>query len=274
MSCKTIIVHAEPGPGSDARIQLAVEAAALFDARLIGLGAQAFYPVFASGYAVADGAVIEAMRERIIADLPIAEQRFRDLTKGVKAGVRWISGMDFPAKELALHARAADLIVSSRPKHHGGTAYAPSPSDLVMEAGTPVLFAAEPGKPLNIERIVVGWKDSRESRRALNDSLPWLKRAQEVILVEIDGDLSPAIERQSLEEIVERLALHGVACKTELVGRTRGTVADELEHAANRHGAEMIVTGAYGHARWREWALGGVTEDLLAASSKCVLFSH
>lgn len=274
MTCKTIIVHAEPGPGSDARIQLAVEAAALFGAKLIGIGAQAFNPVYASGYAVADGAVVEAMRARIIADLPIAEERFRALAKDVEAGVRWISGMDFPARELALHARGADLIVSSRMAHHGGSSYAPAPSDLVMEAGTPVLFAAEPGRPLNAERIVVGWKDSRESRRALNDALPWMKRAKAVTVVDIGGDMSAAVDGQGLEEIAERLALHGVPVTTETVPRSRGTIADDLEHAADRHGAEMMVIGAYGHARLREWALGGVTEDLLATSSKCVLFSH
>jgi nucleotide-binding universal stress UspA family protein len=274
MSYKTILVHVEPGPGSDARIQLAVEVAAQFDAALIGLGAEAFNPVFSSGYAAANGAVIEAMRDRIIADLPIAEQRFRELAAGVKAGARWISGMDFPARELAVHVRGADLIVASRPGKHSNPAYAPAPADLVMEAGAPVLFSAEAVGALKAERIVVGWKDSRESRRALSDSLPFLKRAKHVAVVEIEGDVRPAAERTGLREIAERLARHGVSVETETIGRSRATVADDLEHAATRHGADLLVAGAYGHARLREWILGGVTEDLLAASSKCVLFSH
>jgi nucleotide-binding universal stress UspA family protein len=274
MSYKTILVHVEPGPGSDVRIQLAVEVATMFDAALIGLGAEAVYPMYSAGYAAANGAMIEAMRERIVADLPIAEQRFRDLAAGVKAGARWISGIDFPAKELALHARAADLIVASRPAKHASSAYSPSPSDLVMEAGAPVLFAAEPSAALVADRIVVGWKDTRESRRALSDALPLLKRAQQVVVVEIDGDLRPTPQRSDLNEIAERLARHDVRVETEVVARSGPTIADDLEHAASRHGADMIVTGAYGHARLREWILGGVTEDLLAASSKCVLFSH
>lgn len=274
MTYKTVLVHAEPGEGSDTRVQLAVEVAAQYDAMVIGLGAQAFYPVFSSGYAAADGAVIEAMRERIIADLPIAEKRFRELTAGVKGGVRWIGGMDYPAKELALHARSADLIVASRPQKHASSSYAPTPSDLVMEAGAPVLFASDPSKPFDASRIVVGWKDTRESRRALSDALPMLQRAEEVVVVEIDGDIKPLAERAGLEEIAARLARHGVRVRTETAARSRATIADDLEHAAARHGAEVIVTGAYGHPRLREWILGGVTEDLLAASSKCVLFSH
>jgi nucleotide-binding universal stress UspA family protein len=274
MSYKTILVHVEPGPGSDARVQLAVDVAAQFDAVVIGLGAEAFYPVFSSGYAAADGAVIEGMRERILADLPIAEQRFRELAAGVKAGIRWISGMDFPAKELALHVRAADLIVASRPQKHTNSAYSPTPTDLVMEAGAPVLFATEPGQPLVAERVVVGWRDTRESRRALSDSLPFLKRAKQVVVVEIEGEPQPAVERTGLAEISERLQRHGVTVETEVVSRSRAAVADDLEHAATRHGADLLVSGAYGHTRLREWILGGVTEDLLAASSKCVFFSH
>lgn len=274
MSYKTILVHVEPGPGSDARVKLAVEVAAMFDAAVIGVGAEAFYPVFSSGFAASNGAVIEAMRERIIADLPIAEERFRSLAAGVKAGVRWIGGMDFPAKELALHARAADLIVSSRAGKHSNTAFSPAASDLVMEAGAPVLFTAEPPKPLIADRVLVGWKDTRESRRALSDSLPLLKRAQQVIVVEIEGDLRPAAHRADLKDVADRLARHGVKVATEVVTRSKATIADDLEHAATRHGADLVVTGAYGHARLREWMLGGVTEDLLATSSKCVLFSH
>jgi len=274
MSYRTILVHVEPGSGSDARVRLAVEVAAMFDATVIGLGAEAFYPVFSSGFAVANGAMIETMRERVIADLPIAEQRFRDLASGVQAGVRWIGGLDFPAKELALHARAADLIVASRPHKHVSSAFAPSPPDLVMEAGAPVLFAAEPSAPLIAERVVVGWKDTRESRRALTDSLPLLKRARHVTVVEIEDDPRASTLGGGLKEITERLSRHGVRVETETVARSKATIADDLEHAAARHGADVIVTGAYGHARLREWMLGGVTEDLLATSSKCVLFSH
>lgn len=272
MSCKTILVHAEPGSGSDSRVRLAVEAAALFDARVIGVGAQAFHPVFASGYAGADAAVFEGMRARIIADMPVAEQRFHELTGEVTAGVGWVSGMDEPARALAVHARGADLIVSSRPR--AGADQAPSLADLIMEAGAPVLVAADPARPLNAERILVAWKDGRAARRALSDAMPWLKRAKAVVVVAVSGDASDAIDNAGLAEIVERLARRGVAATAETAPRRRATIAEELEQAASRHGAEMIVAGAYGHSRFREWVLGGVTEDLLAASSKCVLFSH
>ena len=59
-----------------------------------------------------------------------------------------------------------------------------------------------------------------------------------------------------------------------MVIKGRGAIADALEETATRRGADLIVVGAYGHSRLREWALGGVTEDFIAASSKHILFSH
>src|SRR5277367_4530889 len=128
MSFKTILVHAEPGSVCDRRVRLAVRVADMFDAALTGLGAEAFGPMFASGYATVDGAVIEAVRERIAADLPAAEKRFRELTTG-RSAVDWIEAEEYPDKMLALHARGADLIVAGRPARGESAIFAAKPTD-------------------------------------------------------------------------------------------------------------------------------------------------
>jgi len=143
-----------------------------------------------------------------------------------------------------------------------------------MEAGGPVLLAADNDVRFSGERIIVAWKDSRESRRALGDSLPFLMRAQSVVVVGVSGDANTVVDQGGMKDVVRRLSRHGVAAALEVVPRGKGTVADALDAVASRHAADLIVTGAYGHSRLREWALGGVTEDLIAASSKFVLFSH
>src|SRR5580700_5736258 len=115
MSYKTILVHAEPGHAADRRVAAAIALADTFDAALIGLGAEAFEPVYASGYAIADGAIYEAIRERIQKDVPAAERRFRCQTSEMKQPAFWVTGVQDPCSELIIHARAADLIVASRP---------------------------------------------------------------------------------------------------------------------------------------------------------------
>ncbi len=273
MSYKTLLVQAEPTERGDDRLRLAVDVAAMFDARLIGLASEGFFPVFSTGVAVADGAVIEAVRQRIAADLPVAEQRFRDLAKTVAAGVDWLTGYDYPATELIAHAYAADLVIASRPAKGYGPAFAAPAADLVLMCGTPVLFTASEGGRLKAENVLLAWKNTRESRRALADALPFLMRAHKVTVVGVSGD-DDSVEQAELEGVARRLARHGVDARTLVVHKTHDGIAATLEDVAEQVGADLIVMGAYGHTRFQEWVLGGATEDMLAASSRFILFSH
>jgi nucleotide-binding universal stress UspA family protein len=226
-----------------------------------------------TGYAASDGMVIEAVRERIAADLPIAEQRFRSLTQGVADGVDWLTGYDYPAVEIARHARGADLVVASRPTRGCNPAFAAPAADVVLEAGAPVLMVGDIGAPLRAEHVLVAWKNTRESRRALADAMPFLMRAHKVTVLVVSGE-SEEVEQVGLHEVAARLARHGVDVDTLVAPKGKGTVAETIERTANRLQADLIVMGAYGHSRLQEWVLGGVTEDLLAASPHTVLFSH
>jgi nucleotide-binding universal stress UspA family protein len=252
---------------------LAEQVADLFDASLTGLGAEAFGPMLTSDYAIVDGAVIEAIRERIAEDLPAAEKHFRELTAG-RQNLDWVAGEDYPDRLLALYARGADLIVAGRPARGESGSFAAKPAELIMEAGAPVLLAADSDVRFHGERVIVGWKDTRESRRALADSLPFLTRARKVVVVSVMGEAHVGGDQAGLRDVARRLARHGVEAAVEMVPKGKASVAEALEDAANRHMADLIVTGAYGHSRLREWMLGGVTEDFIASCSKFVLFSH
>ena len=273
MTFKTLLVHADAGPGCDRRVRLAVRTAAMFDAAVVGLGAEALSGLFASGDAMADAVMMEAARERVAEDLPAAETHFHQLADG-KAAVSWLADVGYPDAMLSLHARCADLIVTSRPTKHENAASAPRIADLVLSAGAPVLVCADRDAEFSAERVVVGWKDTRESRRALADSLPFLTRAKQVFVVSVSEDPDQDAPSAALEEVTARLARHGVNALAETAPRGHGMVVEALEDAANRHGADLIVVGAYARSRLQEWLLGGVTEDLAASSSKFVLFSH
>lgn len=273
MSYKTILVHADPSPGCDRRVKLAMQVAEQFDASLTGVGAEAFDPVVGSGYGIADGAVLEAVRQRVAIDLPAAERRFRELTAG-RHGDMWAACEDYPARVMAMEARGADLIVADRPPHGESSTFAAKPAELIMEAGVPVLMAADGDAAFSGERIIIAWKDTRASRRALADSLPFLKRAQGVAIVAVSGDADTVVDQAGMRDVARRLARHGVEAAIEVVPKGKRAVAEVLENAASRRSADLIVTGAYGHSRMREWMLGGVTEDFLAASSKFLLLSH
>ena len=121
--------------------------------------------------------------------------------------------------------------------------------------------------------MVVAWKDTRESRRAVTDALPFLKLARKVVVVAIDSDGSPP-SSNALAQVAQRLARHDVQATTEETPKGHGTVTEAIEDAARRHGADLIVAGAYGRSHLQEWWLGGVTEDLVMSCPKFVLLSH
>ena len=127
---------------------------------------------------------------------------------------------------------------------------------------------------LEAARIIVGWKDTREARRALRDALQFLQRAEAVTIVEVGDEETEARARARAADVARYLGRHKVQVGPSIAARTKGGVADELIRLAKVEGADLIVAGAYGHSRLGEWAFGGVTRDLLASSPVCCLLSH
>jgi nucleotide-binding universal stress UspA family protein len=127
---------------------------------------------------------------------------------------------------------------------------------------------------LRAERVVIGWKDSREARRALQDSLPLLHEAKFVAVVEVCEKGIEAIARRRVDDVAGYLTRHRISVGSVLAAHAEGSVADELLRVAKAEGADLIVTGAYGHSRLGEWIFGGVTRDLLASSPVCCLLAN
>ena len=145
--------------------------------------------------------------------------------------------------------------------------------DFVMQAGRPCLIVPAEAEALSLDHVVVGWKDSRETRRAISDALPLLQAADRVTIVEIadKDDLDAANGR--LADVAGWLKRHGIDA-TPVTAASTGDDAARLDAIAREQGATLLVAGAYGHSRVREWALGGVTRDLLLRAGRCALVSH
>jgi len=121
---------------------------------------------------------------------------------------------------------------------------------------------------------MVAWKDTREARRAVADALPLLQRAQTVIIAAAAKGADDAAADPSLGPISDYLGRHGVAAVVEGVVDDGEHVGRRLVRAAQGLGAQLVVAGAYGHSRAREWAFGGVTEHLIQHSPLASLMSH
>jgi len=282
MGYAALMVHADPDAAAEARIRLAADLADRFDAALIGFASGAVMPAPGNVPILAPSVVVEVFEaepQRLEAELSAAHERFRAVVaerEGRRTG--WRSFLDHPVQALAREARAADLLVLGRDREalKQEPYRAVDVGDALMQAGRPILVVPPAVSALDARRILVAWKDAREARRAVADALPLLTRAEEVLVLEVTrGDAEEGEQaRRRVEDVAALLARHGATARGEAVEQRGRAVADELLLAAERHGADLIVAGGYGHARLREWAFGGVTRDLLARSTKCCLLSH
>ena len=277
MSYKTLMVYADEGLDSDTRITLACDLAKVFEARLIGVSGSAPVPPpmgdpYLGGATM--GESLTLYRDLAEANVTRAETRFHELADDRIADGEWRGHIGFPAELIIEQSRAADLLILGR-RTDRAPFYGPDPADVLMAAGRPVMVVppAAPRTPIGWP-AVIAWSDSREARRAVAAAVPMLRQTGAAHVLEICDDGETDEARARLADVVAWLGRHGIAAEGAVRGRGEESCADAILKFADENSAGLIVAGGYGHARLREWALGGVTQALLDHSPVCLLLSH
>lgn len=271
----SILVHIEPAGISRSRLECAAQLARRFNARLIGIAAgQPRAPMVDSYGGVAIAVDMEAEEEGIRTEFRNSEASFRNSPAVNGLQIEWRSVIGFPEDVLERESRAADIIVLGRDPARLGVFRSADPGDVLMRAGRPVLVVPEGARSLEAKHIVVAWTDTREARRACLDALPLLQAADAVSVIEVVDQSDIETAKARVTDVATFLGRHGVKAKAEPCVCAERSVADALILAAEQRGADLIVAGAYGHTRLREWVFGGVTADLLARSPKCSFLAH
>jgi nucleotide-binding universal stress UspA family protein len=269
------MVHLEPGHSNADLLKVTGDLAERFDARVIGIVAcREMQFVYGDGYIPAD--LIDQDRGQLEKKIKEAEAEFRSMLLTRVRTLEWRSGIMFtPLSEyIGPEVRSADLVITGIGS--GGMLDASRTvniGDLVMQVGRPVLIVPAAADKLNLEQVIIAWKDTRETQRAAFDALPLLKTAAHVTVVEISADEELAAARTHIEDVVGWLKWHGVVAESHS-SPSIGDDASLLNAIAREQGAGVIVAGAYGHSRMREWVLGGVTRDLLLRAEHFALLSH
>ena len=203
-----------------------------------------------------------------------AEARFRAAIGGRARDVEWRCALERPDEYVAREARAADLIIAGsnrdgvlidRMRHL-------DPSDLVMVAGRPLFLVPPEADYLKLNSVLVAWKDTREARRAVVDALPLLHKAKDVNVVEIvEGDASRSAAENRVNDVAAWLKRHDILAFPKVMHAA--SEADQIDRIWKAE-ADLVVAGAYGHARVREWVFGGVTRNLITRSNRCSFLAH
>ena len=277
MSYATLTVQLELGRSNAAPLRVTRILAGKMGAAVTGLAAaQPIQWVVGDGFYGAD--IVQQDTRLLEEEAKAAEQEFHEAMDGGGAALDWKLAVTlYPLSDkIAALTADADLIVAGIDHGDGGSVKSARQvdlGDLACQAGRPLLAVPLSVKHFDFRRALVAWKETREARRALADALPLLRKMERVEVVEIAGEADHDAARAGVDRVVGWLGRHGIVASGAVVS-PEGNDADHLLSIAAKRGAELIVAGAYGHSRLREWVLGGVTRDLLRRSRRCLFLSH
>jgi nucleotide-binding universal stress UspA family protein len=187
--------------------------------------------------------------------------------QGSAATLAWVERRSF-LNETLHQARYHDLVVMGR-DHERPAEHIKS---IVMQSGRPVLLAP-PRPALTIGRhVAIAWKPGAESARAAAATTALLTKAERVTILAV-AEQDDDVARLAAEDLAGSLGWHGIRAEVR-VQPANGPTGPMLQEMAHESDADLLVMGAYGHSRLREYIFGGVTEAMIAACSLPVLLFH
>src|SRR5450830_1250204 len=284
MSYRTIVVHVDHARHAEERMRQAAMLAAASNAHLVGSAFTGLsrYAASAAGLelrmlAPAEMAAFRARSESML-------DRFDSIAAaaGVTSVERRLQD-DEPGGGLALQARYADLVVLSQSDPDDpACAHLPGglPEQVVLDGGRGVLILPFTSQPVPLgQRVLIAWDGSLEATHAVYHALPLLRGAGLAVISTFGadgadgGDGGDGAGSEPGADLAQYLSRHGIQCVVRQASWPLTDGADLLSLAADVQ-ADLIVMGCYGHSRFREIMLGGVTQSILRSMTVAVLMSH
>lgn len=284
MKIRNILVEVSQGTPSAARLQTALNLAGVLGSRVTALFVVPhFVPstmmagtVHGGWYAGAQ--IIEQYRQDALKSAEEAKQASMQIAEKNSMELDWIAVEGDVADVTADAARYHDILMVGVPDTVNEPKFYDSDlGSILMKSGRPVVVVpgVEPMLEKVPEIVMIAWDGGRESTKAVLESMPFLEQARSVLIVSVwkRKEQKKALTEQA-ELLAQYLATHEIDASAHVVKREDRSTARQLVDFADSKGVELIVMGAYGHSRFQELVLGGVTRDILHNASVPVLFAH
>jgi nucleotide-binding universal stress UspA family protein len=280
---KTVTVFLDASPSGRKRAAHAVTLAQRWGAHLVGVhvvfAGVALHPStsYVRGACAIDQVIIDEQELDAVAEAAsvLLGKHFRALcVRAHISGEFRAIRRGHAAEDAILRSLHSDLVVVGHPEPHG-LPEDMSPERILLASGVPLLIVpnAWDGETIG-QRVLIGWNATRQARRAVSDAMVFLVTAQSVTVLVVDP-LGPPLHREEPgAEIARQLARHGVDVDVEQAASHGSPIAQVILGYAARSASDLLVVGAYSHARLRELVLGGTTRTLLARMPVPVLISR
>lgn len=275
MTIKDVLVHVDTQTGADARLALAVDLAARNKAFLTGLHVKAdiVIPVVES-YAALPPDFIEDQYREIDERAAAAKSKFDAAVRKADIKSEWRVARGLAADVVRNQARYSDLVIVGQTdpeSAEGGD----MPDGVLLGSGRPTLIVPYVGVPKTFAKnVMIAWDDSAPATRAIHDALPLIVGADKVTVVAVNAETTGDHGEIPCADICLHLARHGIKAEAVSLHAEDVAVADILLARAFDLGCDLMVMGSYGHSRWREFVLGGATDQMLKSMTVPVFMSH
>lgn len=266
-----------PTPNSDAVAANAVNMAANLNGTLHALALDADIPV-----------VTNAM-SNLILDVPKLVREVEDLSKqrgdhllaevknaadaiGLEVTTQTLlPRMGFLHEAAAVRARYFDYVLYGW--EAGNDTGLATAETLIFQAGRPTILLPELREITQINHVAIAWDGGRAASRAASDARYLIHKAKQVTVVAVTGE-KPIEDDLGPERLVAHLGAKGINAKVAKVHYSGSGISGLLQETALNEGAEMLVMGAFGHSRFREFVLGGATREILLNLQLPALLAH
>ncbi len=277
MSYQDLLIHVPRSIHWPKHLPQAAQAARLFGARVTGIQVVEAFPPLSVPEAPGMAAALQQQIEQEFQRASGGGEEFRAqmASLGVE-GARWMAVEGDISRALVHAGAASDLIVLGvdRDDFRSG---ADTVAQTVIEAAMPCLVFPETASaaPFQLGTVVLAWNGSLEAMRAIHDALPMLRDAADVVvLAGATRDYPMTLPHPPVVDLHEYLAHHRIGAREVKLEESAGPIGPALVDAATRLGASLVVMGAYGRSRLREWIFGGATRHLLRHSPVPLLLRH
>ena len=289
MTIATILCPVDGLPGSEAALEAAIAVGRTFNAHVtllhVEVPPESAVPMVGEGMT---GAVIEEIMEsarknaqeraktaRALFDRHCAEPglALAEEDAAPEAGrftVAWTHIRGIESDQVAARGKLFDLLVLARPNGEASGRFGDSLEAAIFDSGRPVMMVPSPSTATAWPTIAIAWRDTKESARGLASALPFLRKAERVLLLTVaEGGASA-----DLTQGRRYLAYHGINAESRTLEPGERSAGDAILAEAKAEGAELLVMGAYSHSRLRQLVLGGMTRDVLERAEIAVLMAH
>ncbi|MEM7209232.1 MAG: universal stress protein [Pseudomonadota bacterium] len=271
MAIADVLVYVDNDKALSARVRACVDLCTYYKARLKGVYSprRVVIPAYAGPYIPQH--VFDATEKETDDLQRDAQAVYEEVAAPLEYGFDFHCAESEPVDSLNILSRLADLVVvPQRIAERDDLNFRYDVPDVLIGSACPVLLLPPDYMPsFPIKRAMIAWDGGRESARAFHAALPLLADAEQVNVVRAGKD-----GEQSSHDFAQHISRHGLNTDVHILDCVPFDEERTLLNTAKSLNCDLLIMGAYGHSRFREFVLGGATKYAIQHAPLPVLFSH